>query len=547
LGPQYALTDWMALNRRFWVIAASIGAIVLAALGVLATRIPLTSEGFRTRVASALGERLGSEVSLGDLSLRLLPSIHVEGRDLAVHHRGRHDLPPLISVTRFTMSTSLVRMWNKDVQHVRLEGLTIQIPPGDGQDHERGEHRGIEEASKGEHHVSGKQVVIQTLEANDARIVILRREPAKAPRTWELHELKAQNLGANTPMSFQAMLTNAVPPGRIETDGSFGPWHRDEPGHTPVFGRFVFNDADLSVFKGIAGTLSAHGTYGGTLERLKVSGETDTPAFVVKVGGHPVPLKTRYEAIVDATNGNTTLERIDARFLDTSLVAKGGVYEVEGVKGRKVLLDIDMPDARLEDIMRLAVPTSGPPMTGALTLKTAFEIPPGDVDVVDKLRLDGRFAIENGRFTNREVQGKINELSKRASGRKRPPDGRPSEKDGSAEKGGPPRDTLTPVTSDFAGRFRLRNGNLELPSLVFDVPGAVVDVNGHYALRRESLAFGGQLVMDAKVSEAMTGWKSVLLKVVDPLFRKDGKTVVPIKIQGTRHNPKFGINFGELF
>jgi hypothetical protein len=421
-------------------------------------------------------------------------------------------------------------MWNKDVDRVTLDGLTIRIPPGDDKDDEREGHREDEApALEPAHYVEGKQVVVRTLEANDARVVILRRDPGKTPRTWELHTLRARNVGANTPMSFQATLTNAVPPGKIDTDGSFGPWHKDEPGHTPIFGRFVFNEADLSVFKGIAGTLSAHGTYGGTLERIDVDGETETPDFVVKVGGHPVPLHTKYEAIVDATNGNTTLERIDARFLNTSLVAKGGVYEVEGVKGRQVVLDIDMPEARLEDIMRLSVQTPRPPMTGTLAMKTKFEIPPGDMDVVDKLRLDGRFTIENGRFMDADVQAKINELSTRASGRKAKQESKPG------------------VTSDFAGRFRLRNGSLEMASLVFDVPGAVVDVSGRYGLRRGTLDFNGQLVMDAKVSETMTGWKSILLMIVDPFFRKEGKTVVPIRIQGTRNAPKFGINFGELF
>lgn len=79
---------------------------------------------------------------------------------------------------------------------------------------------------------------------------------------------------------------------------------------------------------------------------------------MVRVSGHAVPLKTKYRAIVDATNGDTILERIDATFLQTSLVAKGGVYDVEGVHGRLVTLDIDMPSGRLEDIMHMAVKTS---------------------------------------------------------------------------------------------------------------------------------------------------------------------------------------------
>ena len=39
----------------------------------------------------------------------------------------------------------------------------------------------------------------------------------------------------------------------------------------------------------------------------------------------PVPLRTKYHAITDGTNGDTRLERIDTSFLRTSLVAKGSV------------------------------------------------------------------------------------------------------------------------------------------------------------------------------------------------------------------------------
>src|SRR5439155_325019 len=84
-------------------------------------------------------------------------------------------------------------------------------------------------------------------------------------------------------------------------------------------------DADLSVFKGISGILKAHGQFAGTLDRIDVHGETDTPEFrVVKTGGQPVALHAAYHTIVDGTNGNTILEEIDASFLNTSLVAGRG-------------------------------------------------------------------------------------------------------------------------------------------------------------------------------------------------------------------------------
>ena len=53
--------------------------------------------------------------------------------------------------------------------------------------------------------------------------------------------------------------------------------------------------------------------------------------------------------------------------------------------------------------------------------------------------------------------------------------------------------------------------------------------------------------MDAKVSETVSGWKSLLLKMVDPLFRKDGRTVIPIKIEGTRNKPQFGLDAKRVF
>ena len=41
--------------------------------------------------------------------------------------------------------------------------------------------------------------------------------------------------------------------------------------------------------------------------------------------------------------------------------------------------------------------------------------------------------------------------------------------------------------------------------------------------------------------------KSVLLKVVDPLFKRDGSgAVLPITIRGTRREPKFGLDFGRV-
>jgi hypothetical protein len=498
----------------------------ILAISVVA-RIPFSSKTLAERVTETLADRLDAEVQLGGLTLHAFPTLHAVGTDLTIRHKGRTDVPPLVSIKSFTMHTSLMSAWRRRVEHVRLDGLEIQIPPGDDADDAQ-----APAATTGAHLFKGPDVVVDEVVADDAKLVIIPRDRSRLHRTWVMHQLRVQNVAINGEMPFESTLTNAIPPGQIVTSGTFGPWHRDDPGHTPIEGRFTFEKADLGVFKGISGTLVSTGTYSGELETIRATGETDVPDFKTDIGGHEVPLHASYDAVIDGTNGDTRLDRVDATFLNTSLTASGGIYDVEGVKGRDVKMAVVIDKGRLEDVMRLAVKSDRPPMTGGLRLQASFVIPAGEMNVVDKLRLEGRFAIDDGRFTNSGVQQKINEMSLRASGKL-------------AQAKQPA--AAAAVASDFQGRFELKDGLLRLPTLVFDIPGAAVKLSGRYSLRAETLAFTGNLYMDAKVSQTVTGWKSMLLKIADPLFRENGQTVVPIKITGTRGAPAFGMDVGRIF
>jgi hypothetical protein len=525
---------------------------------MLASAVPLRSDTLKQRIVETLEDRLNSDVSLDDLSLRVFPRLHAEGKGLTIRDRRRTGVPPLIAVKAFTVDGDLLGAWRKRIARVELQGLDISIPPDDDDDDGDDDDRQPGQAPKrAEHSLHGgagvaatsgsgtkaaapekadfrntlqRGVVIDTLVSDNARLIIIPKTEGKRPKTWSIHTLTMHDVGAYESMPFEATLTNAVPPGEIVTNGRFGPWDAEEPGNTPLGGSYSFDKADLSVFKGIAGILSSRGTFAGSLDYIDVNGETETPDFVIEVGGQPFPLSTKYHSIVDGTNGDTLLERIDATFLSSTLIAKGAVLDgPEGEHGRTVTLDVNMPKARIEDIMRMAVKQKTPPMIGALQLTTKFVLPPGEKDVAERLRLDGKFSMTHAKFTNREVQVKIAELSHRSRGRK-------------AEQ---PKES---VASDFKGAFVLGGGRLELRNLMFAVPGAQVRLAGHYSLKPETLAFKGNLLMDAKVSETVSGWKSLLLKIADPLFKKKGGgSSVPIKIEGSRDQPKFGLDMGRVF
>jgi hypothetical protein len=534
----------VALKKRLiWTFTGVIAAVVIFAVMFVAA-VPLSSDTLRHRIVKTLSKELNSDVELGDLHLRVFPRMQAQGTSLVIRKRGQTDVPPLISVKAFTVDADLLGLLRKHVSHVQLEGLEIQIPPKDRDDPRRAitaDHAvatsgtDAKDAKSSAEPDSGRSmkegVIVDSLDSSDARLVIIPRDKDKNPKVWAIHTLHMTNLGAHQSMPYEAVLTNAVPPGEIKTSGHFGPWQAEEPGNTPLGGTFAFDKADLSVFKGIGGTLTSRGSFAGSLDWIDVNGETHTPDFVINVGGHPFPLDTKYHAVVDGTNGDTLLEQIDATFLNSSLVAKGSVLDApKGHKGRTVTLDVVMERARIEDIMVMAVKMPKPPMTGALKLSTKFLLPPGDRDVSEKLRLDGRFSIASVKFTSYDVQGKIDELSRRGRGKVEV-----------AQR--------ESVASDFQGKFKLADGQLALPELTFGVPGAKVELAGVFALKPQALDFKGQLLLDAKISETVTGVKSVLLKVIDPLFRqKDGTgSAVPIRIGGSVEKPEFGLDARRVF
>jgi hypothetical protein len=510
-----------------WRIAALVIAIVVVALLIaLASVVPFSSETARRKVIEVLSARLDAEVELSELRLRLLPQFHAEGVGLAIRHRGRRDVPPLISIKRFSAEGDVFSLLRRHITRITVDELDIEIPPDRNRDPLSDRDSPASEPRDSAD--MARAFVIDELLAKDARFVIIPRDADKLPKVWSIHDLRMQSVSLDRPMPFTASLENAVPPGAIETSGSFGPWGREEPGQTPLEGKFTLERADLGVFKGISGILAAKGTFEGTLERIDVHGVTDTPDFTVAAGGHSMPLHATYHAIVDGTNGDTLLEKVDASFLNTSLTARGGVVKRPGKDGRTVELDVVIDDGRLEDVLLMAIKTPTPPMSGALKLTTRFELPPGDRDVVEKLQLDGVFTIANAGFASPLVQSKINELSRRTQAQ------------GASQ--------AAKVVSQFAGKFTLRAGELALPHVTFDVPGSAIRLSGRYGLVSERIDFAGTVFTDAAISEMTTGYKSLLLKPVDLVFKRDGGgSAIPIRITGTRREPAFGLDKGRVF
>ena len=514
-----AVRKWVVTS--IVVISLLFGVGVVVALYVLA---PTLHKLARTRTERYLQERFKSSVQFTDFHVSLYPRIHLIVDGLVMRHEGRTDIPPLIEIRTITIDANFASLFSKRpvISDVNLDGLRVNTPP---------RYPGGKPMLHGtQADLSTKfPVTIARITADEARLVILRRD-TKPPHEFEIHQLEMDQFDFNNPASFHALLTNPVPKGEIHCDGQFGPWQADDPSQTPVSANYTFYNADMGTLKGLKGVLSSEGKFSGELDYLNVEGKTDIPDFALRTSDHPTALHTDFSAVVDGTNGNTYLNLVTAKFLHTTLITKGEVVdEHPTVKGRTIVMNTVSKSARIEDLLFLAVKSNPPVMTGTASVKAKILIPEGNADLIERLKIDGQFGVGEGEFTSETVQGKINSLSRRGQGR--------------------PKDMDIAAVSALQGAFRMGGGKIDFSRLSFSVPGADINLAGTYGVDSGELNFRGKLLLQAKLSQTVTGVKSFFLKAVDPFFKgKNGEkagTVLPIKILGTKDHPAFGLDFRD--
>ena len=498
--------------------------VVFAVAATLLTYRACRSQGqLRQLIVQALSDRFSSQVELKSFHFRIFPHMEGYGEDLTLHYHGRTDIPPLIHIGRFSFSVGLIGLLRpeKHIRILRLEKMVITIPPREHWSDERSEITSAPRSEAGRKSVL--PVVVDRIVCNGAEIVILPKEAGKVPLDWEIHNLMIYSVSESKPSPFHGNLTNGKPVGEIETQGEFGPWNAEDPGGTPISGSYSFTHADLNPVAGIGGTLSSEGKYSGILEDLDVVGKTDTPNFSLDKVGKPVPLHTDFSATVDGTNGDTILHSVIGKLVGTTIYSSGSVVVIPN-KGHLVTIDASIPQGRIQDILDLAVDSEKPFLTGPVKIKVKIVVLPGKDRALDKVILDGQFGVDDARWNSPELREELKSLSARAQGK-------PEDEDAGS------------AISDLRGSFHLEKGIIHFPHLAFGVQGARMDIAGDYSLEGGTIDMKGHLRLEAKLSNTVTGTKSVFLKVFDPFFSKDGAgTELPVTITGTREKPVFGVS-----
>jgi len=263
-----------------------------------------------------------------------VPGCVVEG----IEFRHGNDHFRLITIERMRIQGSYAGILTRHVLRITTERARVFIPPV---------------GSREVFHSRHSNLVVDELVANGSSVSFLSDDKNKQPMRFDVHDARFTGVRWGSPISYRLKFHNPNPPGELAVSGNFGPWADGHHEDTPLSGGYKFDHADLSVYGAITGTLNSDGKFGGAFKHLNVSGFTDIPDFEVKDGGHKVRLRARFDAFVNATNGDTFLNQVQANFGRTSVIAAGSVAGSKEEKGKMAKLNLKSHNGRIEDILGL--------------------------------------------------------------------------------------------------------------------------------------------------------------------------------------------------
>jgi hypothetical protein len=144
--------------------------------------------------------------------------------------------------------------------------------------------------------------------------------------------------------------------------------------------------------------------------------------------------------------------------------------------------------------------------------------------------MSGDFGIVRVKFANTETEGILTRLS----------DSSEKHRENAPEK------PSANVLSDLKGHGSAVNGTAMLSNVSFTIPGAKAWIHGTYGLIDYKLDLLGTLLTTGDPSDAATGFKSLMIKVITPFFKKKhAAKVIPFRITGSYSNMNVSLDLGR--
>lgn len=496
-------------TRALKVAALVILVLFLGALSITAARWPFTRE----RALRGLARTTHCNVQTAEFHMTFLPRPGCT-LEYPVFLRGTGITIATADALHLRTSWANILTSQHRLTELRALGLRIRIPlpapPAPPQ--ERG----------------GSENVVGELIADGAIIEFVPTRTNR-PVKFTAHKLTLTEVAPSTRIGVSTTLDLPHPPGRLTASGTLGPVGTGSLETIPASGRYELASADLARYKPLQGTLVAKGDFQGILGKLNVRGDAAVSGFALNGTKSGVHLQTTYAAVVNGPKGDVVLNTVKTHFLGTHLETSGSIQSNPKGPGKTVDLKFAGHHARIEDFSQVITREGAAPLAGPMILTSRVHFLSKDRPFLQHLNLAGSFRINDATWTKAATQTKVDDLSARARGEKE-----------QAEKG----EVADRVVTDLSGVVDIHQGTAHLSKLAFRIPGAAAAGGGTYQLLTKQIDLHGKVTLQADLSEAVSGLKSLLLKPFNFVFRRNGDNhgaTLHFSITGTLHQPRYRV------
>ncbi len=480
---------------------AGIGILALAL--VAGVRFANAHWPYRYRIVKPLMEDvLGSQIIITRYHRTYFPHPGFVAEGITLRRKSAPDLPPLGSVEQLAVQGTwgdLIALRER-VALIDIRGLHLVIPvPGSAAN-----KKDFPPGSAAD--FAGPETMIQQLKVHNGLLDIMRSNGTRF--SFPVRELDLSGFQRGRAADYMVVMENAVPWGHISSTGKFGPLNARNLAGTPISGTYSFSSVRLSDIGALHGTLNSSGSFRGPLGALEADGAAETHDFAVSAG-KPTPVSGNVRCTVNGLTGDVVLHQVEVRSGATSATAQGAIV------GSPKTTNLDFEaQGRAQDALRPFV-HSDVPIAGPASVRGHALVGPAREGrgFLERLQVDGVFNVPSELATNPSTEKHLTEFSDRAQ----------------IHDDTPNADALL----SLQGSAQIRNGIASSRHLTFQVAGARATLGGTFNFHNQVVDLTGDLAMQAGLSHAVTGFKSVLLKPLDPFFKK-GKAgaILPVRVSG---------------
>lgn len=501
-------------------IAILVGIVVVLIL-VIGLAIPLLIDAnqFRPELQTRLGQTLGRQVTVGNLSLAVF-SGSVTAKDLSIGEDPAFGQNPFLRATELNVAIDLIPLILS--RQLNIAGITIQKPAIDLIQNAAGVWNF---ASLGGHSTpkatSPKAALdpaptkstltgfsLADVRIADGRVTVQKLGGKAQPIAMEPVAFEMKNFSETS--SFPFSLTASVPKGgSIKVNGTAGPINAGDVVATPFDAKLAASNLDLVASglvdpsSGLGGVVSIDGSAKSQAANVTLQGKLKADQLKFAKGGNPAkpPVDVDFNVDHDLEKLAGTIRRADIH-VGNALVTTTGTYRVQTEPATVALKVVgsNMPVtdlAALLPALDIMLPAGASIQGGMAQMNLACDGP------LDKLVTTGTIALQNTKLANFDLATKLKVIEALAGAR--------------AE----PQTTIQTFSTNLKSSpvgTELDNINLVVPAI-------------------------GQMTGSGTISPShelnfrmLVNVQSAALSSVSSLASKNG---IPFRISGTSQDPKF--------